>query len=48
MNEKEFDTDYTDEIICLYCGYTLSESYELIKDNDDYECDECGRTFEYC
>lgn len=47
---KEFDTDYTDIIICPYCG----ASFDPFEFGDDYftekegieECYECGRVYQ--
>jgi DNA-directed RNA polymerase subunit RPC12/RpoP len=38
----EFDTDYTDEVVCPYCGYEHSDSYELAEYGkmDCHHCDE--------
>ena len=45
MNE-EIDCEYTDEIVCPYCGYELGDSYEL-GESGEYDCDKCGKEFEY-
>lgn len=38
---------HTDEIMCPWCGYEESDSWELDSDYDnEYECPSCGRTFE--
>ena len=37
----------TSEIVCPYCGYEISDSWELTCDDDEYECDECGKKFHY-
>lgn len=45
---KEFDHDYTDEIVCPYCGHEHGDSYEYFSRNDEstnIECDECGKHF---
>jgi DNA-directed RNA polymerase subunit RPC12/RpoP len=44
---KEIDHDYTDEIVCPYCGCEFSESYEFDRDSGECECYECGKEFEY-
>lgn len=47
MNE-EFDTWYTENIVCPYCGYVNDDSWEIASDYDDaYECEECGKTFSW-
>ena len=47
--EKEIDHEYTSEIVCPYCGYEHSDSWEWEQDelepSEDYECKDCGRTF---
>lgn len=45
---EKFDTDYTDNIVCPYCGYEESDSLEHTWDYDDeYECENCGKTFSW-
>jgi len=43
---NEDDARNTDEIICPYCGYELSESYEF-SDHGKYNCPDCENEFEY-
>jgi transposase len=43
----EYNTFYSSEIVCPYCGYTHNNSYELIEDEGILECENCGREFEY-
>jgi uncharacterized Zn-finger protein len=38
------DHEYTDEIVCPYCGAEFSDSWEF-KDDDSPECEECGKKF---
>lgn len=45
--EQKIDTDYTEEIVCPYCGFEYSKSNEFREDNDILLCDECGEEFEY-
>jgi uncharacterized Zn finger protein len=52
MNDQlaiAIDTQYTDEIICPYCGCRYECSHELFEGNPLNEitttCDECGNTF---
>ena len=42
---NEIDHDYTDEIVCPYCGYKVRDSHDVSGNNEDgdYECDECGK-----
>jgi hypothetical protein len=44
---KEIDHDYTDEIVCPYCGYEFSDSWEIGADSGEEECYECGEKFEF-
>lgn len=44
----EIDYKLTDEIVCPYCGYEFSDSWEIDGDNQDIglmECDECYKQF---
>ena len=46
----EFDCSHNEEIVCPYCGYEHSDSWEIATGDDwrkpvDYECDECGKAF---
>lgn len=43
----DFDHECTQEIVCPYCGYTHSDSWEWDDDGEDI-CDNCGKMFEYC
>lgn len=38
------DTDYTAEIVCPWCGYEHSDSWE--KEPGNRNCPDCGRDFE--
>ena len=40
----EFDTQFTKEAVCPYCGAEQSDSWEL-KDEDEYYCDECENEY---
>lgn len=42
---SEIDHEYTDEIVCPWCGYKMSDSWEM-SDDGEYDCD-CGKSFEY-
>lgn len=41
---KEIECDRTNEIVCPYCGYEFSDSWEH-NDYDSAECGECGEEF---
>lgn len=48
MSEQEFDTDYTNEIVCPYCGYQFTDSWELQGGQDTdipIECGRCEKSF---
>jgi transcription elongation factor Elf1 len=40
---KEIKHDYTDEIVCPWCGYRHSDSWET--DPGLQECENCGKSF---
>lgn len=42
----EIETDFTDEIICPFCGYIFSDSWEYNHTDDMADCPECGKRFE--
>ena len=47
---SQIDHEYTDEIVCPYCGLEHGDSWEVSPDNNDIgliECedDECGKSF---
>lgn len=37
----------TDEIVCPYCLYQHSDSWERSQDDGEMECSECEREFRY-
>jgi len=43
----DFPHDYTDEIVCAYCGYEFTDSWEFndTQDEQHVECCECGKEF---
>ena len=43
MNEHQ----YTDEIVCPYCGYTFKDSCEEIapEECEEIDCEDCKKTF---
>ncbi len=50
MGIKEIDCTYTKEIICPYCGYEFSDSWEYNRrmeggDSTELECPECDKKF---
>ena len=44
---NEIDSEYTDEIVCPYCGNVHADSWEVDGDDGEYDCCECGKTFWY-
>lgn len=42
-----WDTQWTDEICCPFCGHETSESYEMRSDEGEYTCDSCEKIFQY-
>ena len=45
---SDIEHDYTDEIVCPYCGAIHGDSWEYFRDgNDDAEikCQSCGKDF---
>ena len=44
--EKPIDTDYTDEIVCPYCGHKNHDSWEYNDNGGKTECVECGEIFD--
>ena len=45
MNE-EIDCDYTDEIVCPYCGYKHQDSWEMYDFGDESSDGVCGQCAE--
>ena len=47
----EFETSFTEEVVCPYCGYEYQNSYELdlpeggMSGPEKIECEECGKEF---
>lgn len=46
MNNKIYAL-FTDEIVCPYCGYEVSDSWECPDEDDEMYCDNCGKEFSY-
>ncbi len=42
-----FDTSTTDNLICPYCGYEETDSWELGESSDNHQCGSCDKTFVY-
>jgi uncharacterized Zn-finger protein len=43
---EEIDHEYTDEIICPYCGEDVMDSWEY-SDSGDIQCGKCRKEFTY-
>lgn len=41
------DHEYTGEIVCPYCGYEFSDSWEISGNDGSLVCEECGKKFRY-
>lgn len=46
---KQIEHEGTNEIVCPYCGYKFSDSWDYSSDDDVVEClnDDCGKQFKY-
>jgi len=44
INKEEVDCDFTLEVVCPWCAYQFSDSWEL--SNGEHECNFCGQKFE--
>lgn len=46
----EHDTDYTDEVVCPWCGYEHKDSWEISFDAAEmvksFDCEKCEKEFE--
>jgi len=48
---SEFDTEYTGQAICPYCGYAERDSWEIGEGQEgdtDHDCGKCGATYDVC
>lgn len=43
---KDSET-YEDNLVCPYCGYEELDSFELMDDDDEYICPQCGSKLKY-
>lgn len=44
---EEIDRRGTDDIVCPYCGYKITDCWEFNNDSDNINCDECEKPFYY-
>lgn len=49
QEDEETETDFEDEVVCPYCGFRIKdEENDFVNWGEgDYECPECGKTFEF-
>ncbi|MCK4997137.1 hypothetical protein KAS08_02440 [Candidatus Pacearchaeota archaeon] len=43
----EFEHEYTDEVVCPWCGCEYGDCWEWAEYSDEMKCDECGKEFSY-
>lgn len=46
MKNKEIDCDWTDEVVCPYCGTEFLDSWEYEDEGEEY-CEECNKEFAF-
>ena len=44
---EDVDYEYTDEIVCPYCGYKQSDSWESEDSSDEVICEFCNSKYAY-
>ena len=44
---EEFDTSYTEELVCPYCGYEHSDSWEIGDSENSSTCNNCDKNFKF-
>lgn len=44
LNANKIDFKFTEEVVCPYCGYEFSDSWEF-DNEEDIECENCENTF---
>lgn len=45
MNNEDIDHESTDEIVCPYCGYVHTDSWEWEGHHGTDRCDDCEKEF---
>lgn len=47
--KAEIDHEYTQDLVCPFCGYTERDSWEIHGNDEDGEtdCGECGETYRW-
>lgn len=48
--KREIDCELTDDVVCPYCGYVHSDSWEInfghgLDGETNVSCDDCGKEF---
>ena len=41
----EIDHEYTNDIVCPYCGYEFINSWEYTESEDEVSCQRCDQSF---
>ena len=48
MKTEEFDTEYTKELTCPYCGHIMDDAYDYLDNFYEEEmCPNCGKIFTF-
>lgn len=47
MKTTDIDHDGTDNLVCPYCGYEHTDSWEIEDDEGERSCDDCQKEFTY-
>ena len=47
MSDKKIDHEYTNEIVCPYCGLRFLNSWKYKNYDGNRECGRCGKRFRY-
>lgn len=44
---EEYETDYTNFMVCPHCGHKHRDSWEIFPNSEDgeYDCEECSKRF---
>jgi DNA-directed RNA polymerase subunit RPC12/RpoP len=46
MGNEDIDHEYTDTIVCPYCGYKHEDVFEF-SDDGETDCYKCGKEFSF-
>jgi transcription elongation factor Elf1 len=47
MSSEDFDTEYTDDSICPWCGKEQQDTWEVDSDSTILDCDYCEKPFHF-